>query len=97
MLAAWRTSHLEAVSSAKGSLVAAELAKLPTETLAAQSYREQCLTPLKSVLCGSLVELFMVQKEQMQVSSRQDLPLISEQRTAKFSVSPDCSLSQVCL
>jgi hypothetical protein len=79
MLAAWRTSHLETVSSTKGSLVAAELAKLPAETLAAQSYREQCLTPLRSVLRGSLVELFMVQKEQMQVSLTQDLPSVSEQ------------------
>jgi hypothetical protein len=68
MLAAWRISHLETVSRAKGTLVAAELAKLPVEALAAQSYREQSLTPLRSVLRGSLVELMMVQKEQLQVS-----------------------------
>ena len=73
MLAAWRTSHLQAVAAAEGPLVAAELAKLPAETLAAQSYREQCLTPLRSVWRGSLVELVMVQKEQMQVSSRPGL------------------------
>jgi hypothetical protein len=67
LLAAWRTGHLEAVSKAKGAAVAAELAKLPAEKLAALSYQEQCLTPLSSALRGSLVELLMVQKEQMQL------------------------------
>lgn len=68
MLATWRSSHLQAVSRLEGPHVAAELAQLPAEELAAQSYQQQCLTPMSSMLRGSLVELLMVQKEQMQVS-----------------------------
>ena len=40
---------------------------MPAADLAAQAYTEQCLTPAKSLLSGSLMELMMIQKEQMQL------------------------------
>ena len=67
LLSSWRADYLKKITSSKGAAAATAAAAMPAADLAAQAYTEQCLTPAKSLLSGSLMELMMIQKEQMQL------------------------------
>jgi len=67
LLSSWRADYLKKITSSKGAAAATAAAAMPAADLAAQAYTQQCLTPAKSLLSGSLMELMMIQKEQMQL------------------------------